>query len=38
MVEDWAHEAKATVIVVLVAPVEYVHPRKLEVKVADELG
>lgn len=38
MVEDWAHEAKATVIVALVAPVEYIHPRKFGVKVALEFG
>ena len=38
MVEDWAHEAKATVIVALVAPVEYVHPRKFGVKVALDFG
>ena len=38
MVEDWAHVAKTTVIVALVAPVEYMHPRKFGVKVALDFG
>lgn len=38
MVEDWAHEAKGTVIVAMVAPVDYIHPRKFGVKVALEFG
>src|SRR4051812_33453848 len=38
MVEDWASEAKGTVIVAMVAPVEYIHPRKFGVKVALHFG
>lgn len=38
MVEDWAHEAKGTVVVAMVAHPEYVHPRKFGVKVALEFG
>ena len=38
MVEDWAQEAKGTVTVVLVAPPEYIHPRKFGVKVALHFG
>ena len=38
MVEDWAKEANGTVIVAMVAPVEYIHPRKFGVKVALHFG
>jgi hypothetical protein len=38
MVEDWAQESKGTVVVVLVASPEYIHPRKFGVKVAAHFG
>jgi len=38
MVEDWAQEAKGTVVVAMVAPPEYIHPRKFGVKVALNFG
>ena len=38
MVEDWAQEAQGTVIVAMVAPSEYIHPRKFGVKVAAHFG
>ena len=38
MVEDWAQESKGTVVVVLVASPEYIHPRKFGVKVAASFG
>ena len=38
MVEDWAQEAKGTVVVALVASPEYIHPRKFGVKVALHFG
>ena len=38
MVEDWAHEARSTVVVAMVAPPEYIHPRKFGVTVALEFG
>jgi len=38
MVEDWAEEAKGTVVVVMVVPPEYIHPRKFGVKVAAHFG
>jgi len=38
MVEDWANEAKGTVIVAMVAPAEYIHPHKFGVKVALQFG
>lgn len=38
MVEDWASEAKGTVVVAMVAPAEYIHPRKFGVKVALHFG
>jgi hypothetical protein len=38
MVEDWASEAEGTVIVAMVAPVEYIHPHKFGVKVALGFG
>lgn len=38
MVEDWAQEARGTVVVAMVAPPEYIHPRKFGVKVALHFG
>jgi hypothetical protein len=38
MVEDWAQESKGTVVVAMVAPPEYIHPRKFGVKVALNFG
>jgi hypothetical protein len=38
MVEDWANEAKGLVVVAMVAPDEYIHPRKFGVKVALHFG
>jgi hypothetical protein len=38
MVEDWAQEAKGTVIVAMVVQSEYIHPRKFGVKVAAHFG
>ena len=38
MVEDWAHEAQGMVIVAMVAPIEYIHPRKFGVQVALKFG
>jgi hypothetical protein len=38
MVEDWAQQANATVIVAMVAPAEYIHPHKFGVKVALHFG
>jgi hypothetical protein len=38
MVEDWAEESKGTVVVVLVASPEYIHPRKFGIKVAAHFG
>jgi len=38
MVEDWAQEAKGTVVVAMVASPEYIHPRKFGVKVALHFG
>ena len=38
MVEDWAQEAKGTVVVAMIAPPEYIHPRKFGVKVALNFG
>lgn len=38
MVEDWASEARGTVVVAMVAPAEYIHPRKFGVKVALHFG
>ncbi len=38
MVEDWAHAAKGTVIVVLVVSAAYIHPRKFGTKVAQQFG
>jgi len=38
MVEEWAQEAKGTVVVAIVAPPEYIHPRKFGVTVALHFG
>jgi hypothetical protein len=38
MVEDWAQEARGTVVVAMVASPEYIHPRKFGVKVALKFG
>lgn len=38
MVEDWAAEARGMVAVAMVAPPEYIHPRKFGVKVALQFG
>ena len=38
MVEDWAQVAQGTVIVAMVAPDAYIHPRKFGVKVALQFG
>jgi hypothetical protein len=38
MVEDWAQEAKGTVVVAMVASPEYIHPHKFGVKVALNFG
>jgi hypothetical protein len=38
MVEDWAQRAGGTVVVAMVAPVEYIHPQKFGVKVALHFG
>ncbi len=38
MVEDWAQESKGTVVVAMVTPPEYIHPRKFGVKVALQFG
>jgi hypothetical protein len=38
MVEDWAQESKGTVVVAMVVPPEYIHPRKFGVKVALQFG
>ena len=38
MVEEWAQEASGTVVVVMVAHPEYIHPQKFGVKVALDFG
>lgn len=38
MIEEWAQESGGTVVVVLVALPEYIHPEKFGVKVAAHLG
>ena len=38
MVEDWAQEAKGTVVVAMMIAPEYIHPRKFGVKVALQFG
>jgi hypothetical protein len=38
MVEDWAQKAEGTVVVAMVAPLEYIHPQKFGVKVALHFG
>jgi hypothetical protein len=38
MVEQWAHQAKGMVVVVLVIHAEYIHPQKFGVRVAADFG
>jgi hypothetical protein len=38
MAEDWAQASQSTVVVVMVAPARYIHPRKFGVKVAASFG
>jgi len=38
MVEEWAHQGNGIVVVVLVAPPEYIHPEKFGIKVALHFG
>jgi hypothetical protein len=38
MAEEWAEESAGTVVVVLVTPPQYIHPRKFGVKVAAHFG
>lgn len=38
MAEDWAQQAKGTVVAAMVAPPEYIHPRKFGVMVAAHFG
>ena len=38
MAEDWAQQAKGTVVVAMVISPEYIHPRKFGVKVASDFG
>lgn len=38
MVEEWAHEARGTVIVAMVVPPQYIDPGKFGVKVAADFG
>jgi hypothetical protein len=38
MVEDWAQEAKGTVAAAMVAPSEYIHPRKFGVTAGAHFG
>ena len=38
MMEDWAHESEGKVVVALVVPAEYIHPRKFGVKLAQQFG
>ena len=38
MVEEWAQEADGLVVVAMVVPPEYIHPRKFGVKVALSFG
>jgi hypothetical protein len=38
MVEDWAQAAEGTVVVAMVAPPDYIHPRKFGVTVALHFG
>jgi hypothetical protein len=38
MVEDWAQEAKGTVVVAMVEPPEYIHPSKFGAKAGAHFG
>jgi hypothetical protein len=38
MVEEWAREAKSMVVVAMVVPPEYIHPKKFGVMVAKDFG
>lgn len=38
MIEDWAQAAQGMVVVAMVAPARYIHPRKFGVHVAAHLG
>ena len=38
MVEDWAHAAQGKVVVALVAPSGYIHPRRFGTTVAQHFG
>ena len=38
MVEDWAQEAKGTVAAAIVAPPDYIHPRKFGVTAGAHFG
>ena len=38
MAEEWAREAKGVVVVALVIPAEYIHPKKFGVRVAADFG
>jgi hypothetical protein len=38
MAEQWAHEGRGVVMVALVVPAEYIHPKKFGVRVATDLG
>lgn len=38
MAQDWAQEAKGTVIVAMIAQAEHIHPRKFGVMVAADAG
>jgi len=38
MVEDWAREAKGTLVAAMVANPQYIHPQKFGVQVAAEFG
>src|SRR5689334_7057173 len=38
MVEEWAHKASGFVVVVLVVDARYIHPEKIGVKVATDIG
>jgi hypothetical protein len=38
MIEDWAQQAKGTVVVAMVVPADFIHGRKFGVKVALHFG
>ena len=38
MIEDWAEKAKGTVVVAMVAPSDYIHPRKFGVTAGAHFG